>query len=251
MKLLVLLLLASCAPDPFGTDCRTSPSCQKREDKKRRAAQTDRAETCKASNRMWLDNERSTMPCDSAKHACSGTLGCPANTTCVNDSFCIEGEPWAGYCGVCGDRALMTSQRAQEEADLLRREKLTADARAVAEGEIKTNKCTDASKMETAIDGVEKDWKHAGALHKRGTIVATQAGVRVDADAVPGARYTLTAGGFEKVLFDTKDGLDLHSGSWDDQRYAWARESQVATGATITWTVKGTGCVAWILVRDK
>jgi hypothetical protein len=40
-------------------------------------------------------------------------------------------------------------------------------------------------------------------------------------------------------------------GSWDDQRYALARESQVATGATIIWTVKGTGCVAWILVRDK
>jgi hypothetical protein len=255
--LLAACVLAACAPDPFGVDCRTSPSCQKREDEKRRTAQTNQRKSCEQAGLVWvaqLDQSATALKCDPAQHACDGSYGCAANQRCASSQesqVCHgDGGSWEGHCIACANRSLLQAGLAKEKAQNELRARAGAAARAIAEDELKRGTCSDAGRatMQAGVDAAESDWKHAGAPHKRGTVVANDAGIRVEVDAIAGKRYTITAGGFSKVQFESKVD-DWGSGSWGDQLYGWVRGTVAATTNTVAWTIKGTGCVAWNVVR--
>jgi hypothetical protein len=124
-------LALSCAPDPFGVRCDQSPSCIKREEKRKRAAEKERQAVCKAEGLGWVREQdrvqqRFTVDlgCEPARHKCMGQWGCPDGTWCAADPgtgveslYCVgNGSDWDGYCVRCADAALFETHRAQAEA---------------------------------------------------------------------------------------------------------------------------------------
>jgi hypothetical protein len=265
LLLSISLAVTSCAPDPFGVDCRTSPSCQRREEKKHRAAMAEHEKSCKAAGQAWIENASATpaLQCEPAKHACTSQHGCPHGTRCSSQdgegSYCISDEnSWAGHCVACADRAAMEAgkakdakEKAEEDARLARKAQASAEAMAVAEDEQKRGACSERGRTvaEKALADMEREWPVRDATpEKRGTAVAGS-DVRVELDATPGARYTLRVAAVPPISVSSPNRESTHSSTYGT--HFVVSESAVAAGARVGWTVTATGCIAWTVVRES
>lgn len=268
-RLLLLLSIplgvTSCIPDPFGVDCRTSPSCQRREDKKRRVAMAEHEKSCKAAGRSWIENASATptLRCEPAKHACTPQHGCPHGTRCLatdgEASYCISDEdPWAGHCVACADRAAMEAGKAKDAEEkaknntrLAREAQASAEAMTVAEDEQKRGACSERGRTvaEKALADLEREWPLRDATpEKRGTAVAG-GGVRVELDTTPGTRYTLRVATVPPISVESPNRESSQSSTYGT--HFVVSESAIADGARVGWTVTATGCIAWTVVRES
>ena len=256
--------LASCAPDPFGVDCRTSPSCQRREDKKRRAAEEDKAETCKAKGMAWVSGADlhaekfpAALGCTLEKNACSGMEGCrDRSMACVANyqseaPYCIDSEDaWAGTCVECGDRALMVKQKEASMATIIA--DIAEQARQRAEEEVRTNKCHPQSEQsEEAI--MSSLVRHSQLESVEGGTFVAGASTKFAVHPAKTGRNVLLV--VSKVPISIEGPKTPPTDKYVDPdfpEFLMVRIAvSIANGATQTWIVHTSGCVTWSLVSGS